>query len=120
VTGVELAGLLKEYGWPGACAVLCLVVAYLHKGWQGCQEARIVDAKLGTEALTRQASTNTETAAGMQALRDGQVEIMRIVSLIQRDAENFDDRTQERIEGLTRAIDEFGRRLDHIPRVGAR
>jgi hypothetical protein len=56
----------------------------------------------------------------MQALRDGQVEIMRIVSLIQRDAENFDDRTQERIEGLTRAIDEFGRRLDHIPRVGAR
>lgn len=117
---VEIAGLLKDYGPWGFCAILMLVVAYLHKGWQACQEARIVDAKLGTEALTRQASTNTETATGMQALRDGQVEIMRIVSLLQRDSENFDERTQDKIEGLTKAIDEFGRRLEFLPRGRAR
>lgn len=120
MTGIEIAGLLKDYGWPGACAILCVVIGVLYRTLQDSQGSRVTDAKLGTEALTRQASTNAEMATGMQSLRDGQVEIMRIVSLLQRDAENDDERTQEKIKSLTDAVIDLGRRLELVCRGGGR
>lgn len=120
MTGIEIAGLFKDYGWQGLSALLCVVISILFRTLQDCQGNRVTDAKLGTEALTRQASTNTELATGMQSLRDGQVEIMRIVSLLQRDAENDDERTQEKIKSLTDAVIDLGRRLEAVCRGGIR
>lgn len=41
MTGIEIATLLKDYGWPGACAILCLVVVVLFSRLQDCHAAQI-------------------------------------------------------------------------------
>lgn len=120
MTGVEIAGLLKDYGPWGICALLILALIYVHKGWQACQEARVVDGRLATEALTRQASTNAEIATIAAGLREGQTEMMRVVALLQRDNEHGDDRTQEKIEALTDAVATVERRLEQVCRGGLR
>ncbi len=127
MTGADIAGLLKEYGWPGACALLIVAIVSLFKTLQASQDARITDGRLAIGALTRQASTNAEIATMMASLREGQTEVMRIAALIQRDAENDDERVREKIAGLTEAmkalvarLETIGTRLENLCRGGAR
>ncbi|MFC6792704.1 hypothetical protein ACFQE0_25990 [Methylobacterium komagatae] len=116
MTSLEIANLLKDYGPWGICALLILAVVYLHKGWQACQEARVTDGRLATEALTRQASTNTEIATITASLREGQVEMMRVIALLSKDSEHGDESTQATIKGLADAVG----RLEQAYRAGAR
>ncbi|AWN47114.1 hypothetical protein DK419_12985 [Methylobacterium terrae] len=112
MTGIEIAALLRDYGPYGAIGLLCAVVVYLHKLVQGCQEARVSDAKINTAALERQASTNIETAAGLNAIRAGQTEILRMLALLQKEMEGSDERIRDRMS-------EIQRRIDTICRGGA-
>lgn len=120
MTSLEIAGLLKDYGWPGACALLIGALVYVFKLLQACQESRIVDARLATDALARQASTNAEIATIAATLREGQTEVMRVISLTQRDIDNGDERVSEKIKGLTDAIASMDRRLEQVCRGGPR
>lgn len=83
MTPDAIAELFRAHGLAvGGYALLIAAVVYLHKGWAGCQEARIADAKLGVDALARQASTNAEMAAALRELREGQAEIMRVLTVL--------------------------------------
>lgn len=61
---VEIATLLKEYGWPGACALLCLVVAVLFSRLQGCHDAqiRLVERLVTALEAAKDASARLEDA----------------------------------------------------------
>jgi hypothetical protein len=103
----------------GTCVLLLFLLAgaiwiarRAFDGWAACQEARVADAKLATDALSRPASTNAEIATMMAALREGRTEMMRITSLIQRDAENDDERLQEILAGLVKAIEDMDKRVE--------
>lgn len=115
----DYAEIFKTYGPAiGACAVLCAVVAYLHRGWTSCLEARIADAKVASDAIARQATTNADMSSALTAMREGQTEIMRMLALLQRDTENDDERVRERIEALTSRLGELIQRVDNICRRG--
>ncbi len=105
MTGIEIAALLRDYGPYGAIGLLCAVVVYLHKLVQACQEARVSDAKVNTAALERQASTNVETAAGLNAIRAGQTEILRMLALTQKEIEGGDERVRDKLSDVQRRID---------------
>lgn len=64
MTGIEIAGLLKEYGWPGACALLCLVIVALYKTVQEAQAAqiRLVERLVTALEAAKDASTRLEQA----------------------------------------------------------
>ncbi|GEP05578.1 hypothetical protein [Methylobacterium oxalidis] len=110
MTALEIADLLKDYGPWGLCGLFALVIVVLDRRLQACQDARIADAKVSAAAMERQTSTNTETATALNAMREGQTEVMRVVTLLQRDVENDDERLREKLEGLARVVENVCRR----------
>ena len=64
MTGIEIAGLLKDYGWPGACALLCLVVTVLFSRLQESQAAqiRLVERLVTALEAAKDASARLEDA----------------------------------------------------------
>ncbi len=105
MTAIEIASLLRDYGPWGMIGMLCLVVVYLHKLVQSCQEARVSDAKVNTSALERQASTNIETAAGLNAIREGQTEVLRMLAVTQREIESGDERVHDKLNAIQGRVD---------------
>ncbi|WP_267422466.1 hypothetical protein [Methylobacterium sp. GC_Met_2] len=84
MTGVEIAGLLKDYGLVGAVALLLYALKVVVGRWRDCMQERLNDNKAITErmatALERQAATNADIAENMKELRDGQGEIQKVAT----------------------------------------
>lgn len=82
MTGIEIAGLLKDYGLIGAVALLLYALKVVVGWWRDCMKDRLDDNKAITEriatALERQAATNADIAENMKELRDGQGEIQKV------------------------------------------
>ena len=64
MTGVEIATILKDYGWPGACAILCLVIVVLYNSLQESQAAqiRLVERLVTALEAAKDASSRLEDA----------------------------------------------------------
>ncbi|APX83824.1 hypothetical protein BV511_03230 [Methylorubrum extorquens] len=108
MTGIEIAGLLKDYGPWGAVALLALALMAVVSWWRECMNARIEDAGRAATALERAASANAAAATALDDVREGQMEIARLVTQAMKGAEGSDELTKELLRDIKRGLDARG------------
>ncbi|MBB5758876.1 hypothetical protein HNR00_003603 [Methylorubrum rhodinum] len=104
MAGIEIAGLLKDYGPWGAVALLVLALSAVVKWWRECMNARIEEAGKAAAALERAAAATVATAAALEDVREGQVEIARLVTQAMKGAEGSNDLTKELLRDIKDGI----------------
>lgn len=108
MTGIEIAGILKDYGPWGAVALLTLALMAVVKWWRECMNARIEDAGRAATALERAASANASAAAALDDVREGQVELARLVAEATKRGEGSDEFIKELLRDIKRGLDGRG------------
>lgn len=110
MTGLEIAGLLKDYGPWGACALLVLALMAVVRWWRDCMAARIADAGQIATTLERSASATAATAAALDDVREGQMEIARLVTQALKASEGSDELTKEILRDIKDQLNRGGGR----------
>ena len=107
MTGIEIAGLLKDYGLLGAVVLLLLALRTVTNWWKESMDARLADNKTMTEriatAIERQAQTNADIAENMKDLRDGQGIIQKVTTEAALTAAAGLVQTNEKLSALRRS-----------------
>lgn len=104
MTGPEIAALLEKYGPWGAVALLTLALNAVVRWWRECMNARIEDAGRAASALERAASANAAAAVALDDVREGQVEIARLVTEAMKRGEGSDELTKELLRDIKRGL----------------
>jgi hypothetical protein len=113
MTGLDIAGLLKEYGPWGLCSLLLLALRTITNWWADCMRDRLADRDKNIErmavALERQAASNADLVETMKELREGQVASTKLATEAALSAAGSDKATLEKLSDIKAGIEKLPR-----------
>lgn len=104
----ELTALLKDYGPWGLLSLSLLANRMLLGWWRDCMTARIEERGTLATTIERQAASNVAAAATLDDVREGQVEIARLVTQALKAGEGSDELTKEILRDIKNRLDHRG------------
>ncbi len=115
MTGIEIAGVLKEYGGWGLSALLILAIVKLYRDKEALSSGYLERLVTGIAAATQAANTTKETLDKLGALIDASGETVgehshQIAILVEKIQHGFGN-TASSLDGVARRLEKLSEQI---------